>query len=194
MQKVIFIFIIFIPFTAFAQRGVNSENLVKAAHERLKSFVIYNGKYVKLKYPMGDVHKNTGVCTDVIIRSYRQLGLDFQQLIHEDMKAHFSSYPKNWGLKKPDTNIDHRRVPNIRRFLKRKGYSLPITKNPNDYRAGDIVTWRLANNLPHIGIVVDQKSSKSIPLIIHNIGWGPKLEDFLFGAKITGHYRYFPVK
>jgi uncharacterized protein YijF (DUF1287 family) len=141
---------------------------------------------------MGDVHPNIGVCTDVIIRSYRKLNIDFQVLIYEDMKKNFSQYPKIWGLKKPDRNIDHRRVPNLRFFLKSHQYGLKISKKASDYKAGDLVTWKLPNGLPHIGIVSDQKSADDVPLIIHNIGWGPKLEDFLFNAKITGHYRYFP--
>ena len=126
-----------------------------------------------------------------MIRSYRALGIDLQQLIHEDMKAHFRSYPKNWGLKRTDTNIDHRRVPNLQVFFTRRGQSLKVTHNPGDYQPGDLVTWHLDNNLPHIGIVVDRRSADGKrPLIVHNIGDGPKLEDRLFAFKITGHYRY----
>ncbi len=166
--------------------------LVEAAKERLKHFVIYDGSYKKIPYPNGDVDKNRGVCSDVVIRSYRTLGKDLQQLVHEDMKAHFDAYPKIWGLKKPDSNIDHRRVPNLEAFFKRHGKTLKTTKNPKDYQPGDIVSWRLDNNLPHIGIVSDEpsKSNSNRYKIIHNIGLGPQLNDMLFDFKIVGHYRY----
>ena len=168
------------------------DNLVSAAKERLKHFVIYDGSYQSIAYPNGDVDKNRGVCSDVLIRSYRSLGKDLQQLVHEDMKANFSVYPKIWVLTKPDTNIDHRRVPNLETFFKRHGETLKITNIASDYKPGDIVSWRLDNNLPHIGIVSDAPS-KSHPKrykIIHNIGLGPQLNDMLFDFKIVGHYRY----
>ena len=165
--------------------------LSQAALERTQHFVIYNGSYRKISYPNGDVPSFFGVCTDVVIRSYRTLGIDLQQLVHEDMKAHFKSYPKNWGLKRTDTNIDHRRVPNLQLFFKRRGQSIKVTDNPKDYRTGDLVTWKLNNNLPHIGIVVNRRSKDGKrPLIVHNIGYGPQLEDMLFDFTITGHYRY----
>ncbi|MGB0835084.1 MAG: DUF1287 domain-containing protein [Psychrobium sp.] len=171
----------------------NSELLVNAAMERLKHQVRYDGAYVKLDYPMGDVPANTGVCTDVVIRSYRQLGIDFQQLVHEDIKANFNQYPskRNWGLTRPDKNIDHRRVPNLQAFFKRHGKSLAVTKNGDDYKAGDLVTWMVNGSLPHIGIVVKKHSADGKrPMIVHNIGRGPELEDMLFNYPITGHYRY----
>jgi uncharacterized protein YijF (DUF1287 family) len=165
--------------------------LSQAALERTKHFVIYNGSYRNISYPNGDVPSHFGVCTDVVVRSYRALGIDLQKRVHEDMKAHFKSYPKNWGLKRTDTNIDHRRVPNLRVFFTRKGKSLKGSRNPKDYKTGDLVTWKLNNNLPHIGIVVDRRSKDGKrPLIVHNIGLGPRLEDMLFDYKITGHYRY----
>lgn len=165
--------------------------LSKAALERTKYFVIYNGSYRKISYPNGDVPSHFGVCTDVVIRSYRALGIDLQKWVHEDMKAHFKSYPKNWGLKRTDTNIDHRRVPNLRVFFSRNGQSLTVSRNPKDYKTGDLVTWKLDNNLPHVGIVVNRHSKDGKrPLIVHNIGLGPRLEDMLFDYKITGHYRY----
>ena len=165
--------------------------LSQAALERTKHFVIYNGSYRKISYPNGDVPSHFGVCTDVVIRSYRSLGIDLQKLVHEDMKAHFNLYPKNWGLKRTDTNIDHRRVPNLQVFFTHKGQSLKVTQNPKDYKTGDLVTWKLNNNLPHIGIVVNRRSENGKrPLIVHNIGLGPQLEDMLFDFKITGHYRY----
>ncbi|MCG7533332.1 DUF1287 domain-containing protein [Psychrobium sp. MM17-31] len=171
----------------------NSELLVNAAMERLKHQVRYDGAYVKLDYPMGDVPADTGVCTDVVIRSYRQLGIDFQQLVHEDIKANFNQYPskRNWGLTRPDKNIDHRRVPNLQAFFKRHGKSIEVTKNGNDYKAGDLVTWMVNGSLPHIGIVVKKRSADGKrPMIVHNIGRGPELEDMLFDYPITGHYRY----
>ncbi len=167
-------------------------DLASAAKERLKHFVIYDGSYHSIPYPNGDVDKNRGVCSDVVIRSYRTLGKDLQQLVHEDMNENFDVYPKIWGLKKPDSNIDHRRVPNLETFFKRHGKTLKISNKPSDYQPGDIVSWRLDNNLPHIGIVSDVPSSSNPNRykIIHNIGLGPQLNDMLFDFKIVGHYRY----
>lgn len=165
--------------------------LIEAAKERTQHKVTYDGSYHSIPYPMGDVPDNIGVCTDVIIRSYRGIGIDLQERVHKDMKANFSRYPKNWGLKRPDSNIDHRRVPNLQTFFKRHGETLAVTDNSQDYRPGDLVTWMLPGNLPHIGIVSDEKSADGErPLIIHNIGAGPKQEDMLFYYPITGHYRY----
>ncbi|MCF6287986.1 MAG: DUF1287 domain-containing protein [Proteobacteria bacterium] len=187
MNKFIYIVLTFVSNALFAET-----NLVAAAKERLKHFVIYDGSYQKIPYPNGDVHKNKGVCTDVIIRSYRSLGVDLQKLVHEDMQQHFDKYPKIWGLTKPDTNIDHRRVPNLETFFQRHGKILPISSNPTDYQPGDIVTWRLDNNLPHIGIVSDipSKADNKRYKIIHNIGLGPQHNDILFDYKIVGHFRY----
>jgi uncharacterized protein len=171
--------------------GNFGQTLSQAALERTQYIVIYNGSYRKIAYPNGDVPSHFGVCTDVVIRSYRALGIDLQKRVHEDMKAHFNDYPKNWGLKRTDTNIDHRRVPNLQVFFARKGQSLRVTRNPKDYKTGDLVTWKLNNNLPHIGIVVNHRSRDGKrPLIVHNIGLGPQLEDMLFDFTITGHYRY----
>ena len=169
------------------------EALVSAAQDRLKQRVTYNGAYMKLDYPNGDVPANIGVCTDVIIRSYRAAyGFDFQKAVHEDMKANFSAYPNNWGLKRPDKNIDHRRVPNLEAYLKRQGASLGVSSNAANFKAGDIVSWRLAGRLPHIGIVSDRKARDGTPLIIHNVGAGPREEDVLFAYKMTGHFRFKP--
>lgn len=171
-----------------------SELIVKTARARTFLDIRYDPKYVRLDYPGGDVDPATGVCTDVIIRSFREaLGFDFQKAIHEDMRANFSQYPKNWGLKRADKNIDHRRVPNIEVFLKRRGASLPITKNSKDYRPGDIVTWRLGGRLPHIGIVSDKTSPWGTPLIIHNVGAGVVEDDLLFNTDINGHFRFRPA-
>ncbi len=169
------------------------EALVNAAQERLKQRVTYNGAYIKLDYPGGDVPANIGVCTDVIIRSYRAAyGFDFQKAVHEDMKANFSAYPKNWGLTRTDKNIDHRRVPNLETYMRRQGASLGVSRAVKDFQPGDIVSWRIAGRLPHIGIVSDRKARDGTPLIIHNVGAGPKEEDVLFAYKMTGHFRFIP--
>ena len=149
----------------------------------------YDSSYRKLAYPNGDVPMHTGVCTDVVIRAYRHAGTDLQVLVHEDMKRNFSAYPKHWGLRSTDRNIDHRRVPNLATFFKRKGGSLRVTKNARDYRAGDVVTWRLSSGVPHIGIVSDVTRGGR-PLVVHNIGAGAQLEDVLFAYELTGHYRF----
>jgi len=180
--------------SVFSSVTIAENNLVVAAKERLKHFVIYDGSYQSIAYPNGDVDKNKGVCTDVVIRSYRSLGIDLQKSVHEDMKKNFSAYPQIWGLKKPDSNIDHRRVPNLEKYFQRHGTILTISDQAKDYQPGDVVTWRLPNNLPHIGIVSNSLSDED-PIrykIIHNIGWGPKLDDMLFDYKIVGHYRYGP--
>lgn len=168
-----------------------AKKLVEAAREQTKQQVVYDGSYVSITYPMGDVPADRGVCTDVIIRAYRQQGIDLQQLVHEDMKQRFSTYPNHWGLTRPDPNIDHRRVPNLQTFFKSHGSEVTISENAADYKPGDIVTWMLPGNLPHIGLVSDKYSQDNArPLIIHNIGAGPKEEDALFDYRITGHYRF----
>lgn len=173
------------------------QDLVAAAIDRTKQSVTYNGAYFRIDYPNGDVPENYGVCTDVIIRSYRAIGTDLQVLVHEDMARDFSAYPSNriWGLSRTDKNIDHRRVPNLQTFFSRHGTSLSVSRDPKEYAPGDLVTWMLPGNLPHIGIVSDRMSQSSgNPLIIHNIGSGPALEDMLFSFEITGHYRFVPQK
>ena len=153
--------------------------------------VIYDPKYYSIKYPNGDVPSDRGVCTDVVIRAYRKLGIDLQKEVHVDMKENFPVYPKNWGLKTTDKNIDHRRVPNLMKFLERHNAKLSITDNSIDYKPGDLVCWNLGGAITHIGIVVDKKSSDGKRnLIVHNIGGGQVLADCLFEYKIIGHYRY----
>jgi len=171
--------------------------LVGAARARTQLDITYNGAYRRLSYPGGDVPDHLGVCTDLVVRAYRELNIDLQRLVHEDMRTNFTQYPPLWGLTRPDRNIDHRRVPNLATFFSRHGERLPISQRGTDYQPGDIVTWRLAGNLPHIGIVSDRQakdpasSTASRPLIIHNVGSGPKEEDRLFHYQITGHYRYY---
>ncbi len=166
--------------------------LVEAAKERLKHWVIYDGAYTRIDYPNGDVHPNKGVCTDVVIRSYRNgLNIDLQRRVHEDMQQAFDAYPALWGLSRPDRNIDHRRVPNLETFFRRHGEVLPISQMAADYRPGDIVSWRLnGSGLPHIGVVSDATNATGEPMIIHNIGLGPRQETFLFKHRIEGHFRY----
>jgi uncharacterized protein YijF (DUF1287 family) len=174
----------------------SGSRLARAALARTRHQVIYDGSYRTIAYPNGDVPANIGVCTDLVIRSYRAVGVDLQRAVHEDMRRHFSAYPSRriWGLSRPDPNIDHRRVPNLQVFLARRGEVLPVSDNPNDYRPGDLVTWRLPGNLPHIGIVSGRcLAGGRRPLIVHNIGTGPQLEDVLFRYPITGHYRYLPM-
>ncbi|GAA4076998.1 DUF1287 domain-containing protein [Flavobacterium cheonanense] len=171
------------------------EKLSNAAISIIDENVVYTPNYVSLKYPNGDVPAKTGVCSDVVIRAYRKLGIDLQKEVHEDMKANFSKYPTKWGLKKTDTNIDHRRVPNLEVFFERKGKKLEVSNNPNDYKTGEIVTWMINGKLPHIGIVTNKKSSDGKrPLLVHNIGGGQVLEDCLFSYDIVGHYKYVNVK
>lgn len=194
---------LFIGVTFLAVQYCSAENiapqtnktpqLIAAAMAQTQERVTYNGAYFNIAYPMGDVPAQFGVCTDVIIRAYRKLGIDLQQLVHEDMRSNFALYPakKNWGQTKTDTNIDHRRVPNLQTFFTRHGKKLTVSNKPQDYQAGDLVTWMLPGNLPHIGIVSDQFSADGQrPLIVHNIGAGPQLEDMLFDYNISGHYRY----
>lgn len=198
MKILVFLGLSLLGSSAWADSAISAENdtkqlLIEAATRRLQAEVVYDGRYLKIDYPMGDVPENIGVCTDVVIRSYRQLGIDLQQLVHEDMTTNFEKYPKIWGLKRPDSNIDHRRVPNLEVFFKRYGQTLEISSNNQDYQPGDIVSWRLPGNLPHIGIVSDLKDSESGNYqIIHNIGAGPKLDDILFEFPIHGHFRYLP--
>lgn len=170
-----------------------SKKLVEAARSQIGQTIYYNGNYVGLEYPNGDVPIETGVCTDVIIRAYRTaFNFDLQKAIHEDMKHNFSAYPNNWGATRTDRNIDHRRVPNQQAFFKRHGVSLPASTKSEDYQPGDIVSQMLPGNLPHILIVSDEKSLFNTPLAIHNIGRGAQEENILFNYKITGHYRFYP--
>ena len=165
--------------------------LVSAAIERTNHAVRYDPAYVRIRYPGGDVPADTGVCTDEIIRSYRALGVDLQKEVYEDMVQNFSIYPQRWKWisGKPDSNIDHRRVPNLMVFFGRKGEKLPTSTRAEDYSPGDLVTYDLGGNVPHIGIVVDRKGASGRYLIEPKIGQGPRIEDVLFRWKITDHYR-----
>ena len=168
-----------------------ADHLVDAAIERTKHRVRYDGSYRSIGYPGGDVPDSIGVCTDLVVRAYRALGIDLQREVHEDMVVAFSEYPAIWGHTAPDPRIDHRRVPNLQVFFGRHGQERQVTDDPADYEAGDLVTWMLPGNLPHIGIVTNERSADGLrPLIVHNIGRGPEIEDCLLDYPITGHYRF----
>lgn len=166
--------------------------LVAAAEKQVGVTLIYDPAYTRLDYPGGDVPRIRGVCTDVIIRAYRDaFNLDLQKLVHEDMASAFSAYPQTWGLAAPDKNIDHRRVPNLQTFLKRRKAELPVNLRAADYRPGDIVTQMLPGNRTHIVLVSNLLNPEGTrPLAIHNIGWGARIEDVLFAFDVTGHYRF----
>jgi uncharacterized protein YijF (DUF1287 family) len=172
--------------------------MLAAAHAQIGVTVGYDPAYASLAYPGGDVPLDRGVCSDVVIRAYRALGIDLQRLVHEDMRRHFGAYPRNWGLRRPDRNIDHRRVPNLETFFTRRGARLAASDDAADYRPGDLVTWRLPGNLPHIGVVSDRRAPLADPalapryLIVHNVGAGTQVEDVLFAWPITAHFRYLP--
>ena len=190
MKKIILILLIHCTLLTFGQE-TQVKSLSDAAIELTNQKVTYDPSYFSIDYPNGDVPKDKGVCTDVIIRAYRKLGIDLQKEVHEDMKTNFNLYPKIWGLKSTDKNIDHRRVPNLMKFFGRKGTVKVKSKNPNDYESGDIVCWNLSGGTTHIGIVVAKKSTDGKRnLIVHNIGAGQVLEDCLFNFKIIGHYSY----
>jgi uncharacterized protein YijF (DUF1287 family) len=166
--------------------------LVDAAVEQTKVTTGYDPAYVKLDYPNGDVASETGVCSDVIVRAFRKTGIDLQKEVHDDMTLAWAEYPKKWGARGTDTNIDHRRVLNLDTYFERKGKSLPITDNRADYLPGDVVAWDLGDGLDHIGILTNLSSEADQHyLIVHNMGAGARAEDVLMAWKITGHYRYF---
>jgi uncharacterized protein YijF (DUF1287 family) len=164
--------------------------LARAALERTTHDVRYDPSYVAIPYPGGDVPDGRGVCTDVIVRAYRALGIDLQRDVHEEMTAAFDAFPSVWGLTRPDPNIDHRRVPNLETLFARRGTVLPLTRDAADYAPGDLVTWRLGGHIPHIGIVTGRFSPAGRPLVVHNIGWGTRADDVLFAYPLHGHYRY----
>lgn len=190
IRPILFLAFLFQVTFIFSQNNF-PEKLSDAALSLTKDKVIYDPTYFVISYPNGDVPAGKGVCTDVVIRSYRKLNIDLQKEVHEDMEKHFDLYPKQWGLKKTDTNIDHRRVLNLMKFFSRFGIVKPITLNSVDYVPGDIVCWNLSAAITHIGIVVNKKSADdSHFLVVHNIGNGQELSDCLFSFKIIGHYTF----
>jgi uncharacterized protein YijF (DUF1287 family) len=181
--------LLFVAIHSSAQES-SPTGIVRAARAQIGRTVKYDPAYRTLSYPNGDPPVEVGVCTDVVIRALRaSLDMDLQRLVHEDMRRSFTEYPRNWGLKRPDRNIDHRRVPNLTTFFERSGWSLPVTKSPRDYRPGDLITCTVPPNLPHIMIVSDRTNREGRPLVIHNIGSGTREEDRLFEFPITGHFR-----
>ena len=191
-QHLLLVFLFVLPTGVFGQTYFRQ--LADSAYVLTQDRVIYDPAYFSMAYPMGDVPEGKGVCTDVVIRTYRKLGVDLQELVHLDMKRNFGLYPKIWGLKRPDTNIDHRRVPNLMTYFKRQGAALPITQSAADYKPGDVVSWNLGGGITHIGVVSRIKSTTDPTRyqIVHNIGAGQVLEDCLFRFKIIGHYRFRP--
>ncbi len=184
------LFTFWIGFIAKSQTNFYNQ-LSDAALQLTEQNVEYDPAYFNISYPNGDIPADSGVCTDVVIRAYRKVGIDLQKEVHEDMKVHFDAYPKIWGLSQPDKNIDHRRVPNLMTFFSRFGQLKPITNNAIDYLPGDIVCWNLGGGIIHIGIVANKRSADNQRyLIVHNIGSGQVLADCLFEFKIIGHYRY----
>ena len=174
--------------TTAPANGIDPAQIVAAARKQIGVTMGYDPEYRVLGYPGGDVPLSTGVCTDVVTRALREQGVDLQRAVHEDMQRHFAEYPHQWGLKTPDANIDHRRVPNLMTYFKRRGWERPITGQGSDYLPGDVVTWNLGGGTTHIGVVSDTPG-RAAPMVIHNIGQGTREEDVLFAFKIIGHYR-----
>ncbi len=189
IHRLTLLFLLFGP-ALFAQKTTPTA-LAKSVAKLTEDKVVYDPSYFSIAYPMGDVPADRGVCTDVVVRAYRKCGIDLQQKVHEDMKANFTIYPQRWGLRRPDKNIDHRRVPNLMTFFERFGEVLPNSSESNDYQPGDIVCWDLGAGVLHIGLVSSERNFfGSRYLIVHNIGAGQVFEDVLFEYKIIGHYRY----
>ena len=189
MVRFLLLLLVLAPSAVLAQEPASVPGLVQSAYAQVGKTVKYDPAYERIAFPGGDVPLERGVCTDVIVRAYRGIGVDLQALVNRDMRAAFGAYPKLWGLSRPDPNIDHRRVQNLAVYFKRHGKELPVSKEARDYKPGDIVTWRLPDGRPHIGLVSDRQSGGR-PLIVHNIGEGAQVEDALFEFTISGHYRY----
>ena len=191
MRRALLGFLLVIADTGHAAAD-QAQDLVAAARAQVGVTLAYDPSYQRIAYPMGDVPLERGVCSDVVVRAFRGVGVDLQAELHDDMKRHFTAYPRIWGLRKTDANIDHRRVPNLATWFTRQSYDLHVTDTAADYQPGDVVAWVLGNGRPHIGIVSDRLSPDGArPLMIHNIGGGAQEEDVLFGWRITGHYRAF---
>jgi uncharacterized protein len=187
MRCLVLLFLSLVPLAA----QDTGAKIVAAARKQVGVTLSYDPAYVSLSYPGGDVPREKGVCTDVVIRALRDgLSQDLQKLVHEDMRSNFSTYPKNWGLSRTDKNIDHRRVPNLQIYFKRCGYALAVTKDVAKFQPGDLITCTVPPHLPHVMIVSDKKTDEGVPLVIHNIGAGAREEDVLFTYPLTGHYRW----
>ncbi|MDP5278798.1 DUF1287 domain-containing protein [Sphingomonas sp. DG1-23] len=186
------------PATPVARQRLPSSDragkLLAAARAQVGVTLHYDPAYTSLAFPGGDVPREKGVCTDVLIRAYRDaFGIDLQVLVNADMRKAFAAYPKKWGLRRPDRNIDHRRVPNLARFFARMGAELPVPADGKGWQPGDIFTSAPSNgaggNVPHIGFVSDLPGAQG-PLILHNIGRGAREEDALRAWPITGRFRW----
>ena len=191
MRWALFGFLLIVADTGRAQAD-QAIDLVAAARAQVGATFLYDPSYQRIAYPMGDVPLERGVCSDVVVRAFRAIGIDLQAELQDDMKRHFAAYPRIWGLQKTDPNIDHRRVPNLATWFTRQGHDLRASDVTADYQPGDVVAWVLDNGRPHIGIVSDRRSADGArPLVIHNIGWGAREEDVLFDYRVTGHFRVF---
>ncbi|MEA3461533.1 MAG: DUF1287 domain-containing protein [Bacteroidota bacterium] len=194
MKRVFFITYVLLLFALVrgqSHKDLFAEELASAALLLTEQEVVYDPAYYAMGYPNGDVPADRGVCTDVVIRAYRMMDIDLQKEVHEDMLSHFGLYPDIWGLSLTDTNIDHRRVPNLMKYFERRGTEKEITDNPADYLPGDIVCWNLGGAVTHIGIIAGSRSVDGLrPMVVHNIGRGQVLEDCLFDYRIIGHYAY----
>ena len=192
MRSIIGALVLTVALSLAARAEPTPTALVAAARAQVGVTLIYDPSYQRIAYPMGDVPMERGVCSDVVIRAFRAVGIDLQEELHRDMTRHFAAYPKSWGLTSPDANIDHRRVPNLATWFARRGHVLAVTQDASAYQPGDIVTWILESGRPHIGIVSDRLSDDGArPLVIHNIGWGAREEDALLAYRISGHFRAF---
>jgi uncharacterized protein YijF (DUF1287 family) len=183
-----------VPLARGEQPALSRANqlITDSALEQTNYTTGYDPSYARIAYPGGDVPRETGVCSDVIIRAFRTAGVDLQKEVHEDMRVAFKAYPRRWGLTRPDANIDHRRVLNLMVFFERKGKALPVSRSPEDYRPGDVVAWDLGGGVPHIGLVSTVASERGgYHKVVHNIGAGTRLEDVLFSWTVIGHYRCF---
>jgi uncharacterized protein YijF (DUF1287 family) len=194
MRSLFFIaYVLLLSATGCGQSGEAdfAEEFASAALLLTEQEVVYDPAYYGMDYPNGDVPAGKGVCSDVVIRAYRTMGIDLQREVHEDMLANFELYPDIWGLERPDTNIDHRRVPNLMKYFERYGKERAITDRAADYLPGDIVCWNLGGAVTHIGIIANSRSQDGVrPMLVHNIGGGQVLEDCLFDYRIIGHYIY----
>lgn len=190
LSRSILIILLLLPWSGFSQNNFQ-DKLADSALTLIQDDVVYDPNYYSIPYPNGDVPSDIGVCTDVVIRAYRKVNIDLQKEVHEDMAAHFNLYPKIWGLKTTDKNIDHRRVPNLMTFFERSGETKPISNSNSNYQPGDIVCWNLGGATTHIGVLSNVKSKDGQRyLVVHNIGNGQELEDCLFDFTIIGHYAY----
>lgn len=193
MGRLLFAFLLLVSLPALAgEQSAFVQKVLEGGYAQVGTTLFYDSSYQRIAYPGGDVSIYRGVCSDVVVRAYRHAGVDLQLLVHRDMEEAFTTYPRMWGLSHPDANIDHRRVPNLVVFFARHGQSLAVSTDARDYHPGDIVTWRLSDGHAHIGLVSDRVRDGK-PLMIHNIGWGARIEDVLFDYTITGHYRYVPT-